>query len=587
MKTRSVHAAFLLAILIGFLPLPAPAQSFTQVTTGPIVNDGGWNYGCGWGDYDADGCDDLFVVNNCSTDKNNFLYHNNGDATFTKITSGIVVTDGGSSYGCTWGDYDNDSHLDLFVANYNENNFLYHNNGDGTFTKITTGAIVTNGGSSACAAWGDYDNDGHLDLYVCNRTSANFLYHNEGDGTFTRIVSGLIATENRNSGACAWGDYDRDGYLDLYVVNAGPDYNSLFHNEGDGTFTKISGDPSVSFLESCDCVTWGDYDNDGDLDLFTAPGMLPGSAYDLYLFNNQGDGSFVRVAGLPHAGINAGGGSAMVDYDNDGDLDIFLAAYDGTRNVLLENDGGGGFTQLTTGVLVTSSNYNKGTCWADCDGDGDLDVFIAVNNYFGGNNRFFLNDGNTNHWFEVACQGVASNAMGIGAVVSVTAEIGGTVVTQTHQISAQTGGGSSSQNSLIAHFGLGDATVVQEVVVSWPSGVVDAFHFLDVDQRWEVVEGTSLGAVSGLPPSERLGLRGSPSMVRTATELTFDLPHAGDVHVGVYDTQGRLIETLLARPLSAGRHQVRWAPRGNATGTYFGRLLAGDREGTLRLIVLN
>jgi hypothetical protein len=587
MKTRSIQGALFLTILAGAIHLPADAQNFTQVTTGPIVNDGGWNYGCGWGDYDADGFDDLFVVNNYSNDKNNFLYRNNGDGTFAKITTGVVVTDGGSSYGCTWGDYDNDSHLDLFVANYNENNFLYHNNGDGSFTKITTGAIVTNGGSSTCPAWGDYDNDGYLDLYVCNRTSANFLYHNEGDGTFTRIVTGLIATENRNSGACAWGDYDADGDLDLYVVNAGPDYNSLFRNEGGGTFTKISGDPIVSVLESCDCVTWGDYDNDGDLDLFTAPGMLPGSAYDLYLFNNQGDGSFARVPDLPHAGINAGGGSAMIDYDNDGDLDVFLAAYDGSRNVLLENDGGGGFAQITSGVLVSSSNYNKGTSWADCDRDGDLDVFIAVNNYFGGNNRFFLNDGNGNHWFEVLCQGITSNAMGIGAVISLTAEIGGTAVIQTRVISAQTGGGSSSQNSLVAHFGLGDAALVQAMTVSWPSGIVDNYYDLAVDQRLEAVEGGCIGDVSEQTTRGRLGLRVFPSLVRSATEVVFDLPRAEEVRLGLYDTQGRLIETVLARPLSAGHHRVVWTPRVTWSGTCFCQLRAGSRQETLRLIVLN
>jgi enediyne biosynthesis protein E4 len=586
MKAHFLHGALLLTILLGGIQLPAHAQNFTQVTAGPIVNDGGWCYGCGWGDYDGDGFDDLFVVNNYSADKDNFLYRNNGDGTFAKITSDIVVNDGGSSYGCAWGDYDNDSHPDLFVANYNENNFLYRNNGDGSFTKITTGAIVTNGGGSTCPAWGDYDNDGYLDLYVCNRTSANFLYHNEGDGTFTRILTGLIATENRNSGACAWGDYDGDGYLDLYVANAGPDYNSLFHNEGDGTFTKISGDPSVSFLESCDCVTWGDYDNDGDLDLLTAPGMLPGSAYDLYLFNNQGDGSFVRVPGLPHAGINSGGGSGMIDYDNDGDLDIFLAAYDGTRNVLLENDGSGGFTQITSGVLVSSSNYNKGTSWADCDRDGDLDVFIARNNYFGGNNRFFLNDGNANHWCEVTCRGIESNAMGIGAVVALTAEIGGTSVTQTHQISAQTGGGTSSQNAVTAHFGLGDADLVLEVTVSWPSGSVDTYHNLPVDQRLDALEGAGAGDVSELPAPGGLGLRTLPSVIGSAAELAFDLPDADEVRLGIYDAQGRLIETLLARPLSAGPHRVVWRPREAGTGTCFCRLRAGSRQEALRLIVL-
>ena len=169
---------FLMLLILVLLFTQVAAQDFTLISTGDIVNDGGWNYGCAWGDYDNDNYYDLFVVNNENGSKNNFLYHNNGDGSFTRILTGDIVNDGGSSYGCAWADYNNDGKLDLFVSNYNENNFLYKGNGDGTFEKISSGAIVTNGGSSSCPAWCDFDNDGYIDLYVSNRTSSNFLYHN-------------------------------------------------------------------------------------------------------------------------------------------------------------------------------------------------------------------------------------------------------------------------------------------------------------------------------------------------------------------------------------------------------------------------
>jgi len=180
---------------------------FLKVTEGEIVNDGGWCYACAWADYDGDGFPDLFVTNNnAGQNKNNFLYLNQGDGTFLKILEGSVVEDSGSSYGCTWGDYDNDGHPDLFVSNYGENNCLYRNNGDSTFTKVLDGPVVNDGGRSTGASWADYDRDGWLDLFVCNRDQVNFLYHNDGDGTFTRIFAGEIANDVDNSSGCAWAD---------------------------------------------------------------------------------------------------------------------------------------------------------------------------------------------------------------------------------------------------------------------------------------------------------------------------------------------------------------------------------------------
>ncbi|HXJ74018.1 MAG TPA: FG-GAP-like repeat-containing protein, partial [Candidatus Dormibacteraeota bacterium] len=169
--------------------------------------------------------------------QNNFLYHNNGDGTFTRVTSGRIVSDGGASQGCAWGDYDNDGLLDLFVANRNQKNFLYHNDGNGTFTALTNVTVVNDIGYSWSPAWVDYDNDGFLDLFVANGPGSgpgqnNFLYHNNGNGTFTRITIGRIVNDASNSDGCAWGDYNNDGFPDLFVSNINDQNNLLYRNDG-------------------------------------------------------------------------------------------------------------------------------------------------------------------------------------------------------------------------------------------------------------------------------------------------------------------------------------------------------------------
>ncbi|MFC2167326.1 FG-GAP-like repeat-containing protein, partial [Acidobacteriota bacterium] len=198
--------------------VPVIVDQFTKVSTGDIVTDGGVSTGCAWEDYNNDGYLDLFVSN---YDENNFLYTNNQDGTFTKVISGDIVTDGGLSQGCAWGDYDNDGYPDLFVANQDgQNNFLYTNNGDGSFTKVTNEIVVTDGGHSASGAWGDYDNDGDLDLFVANSDYLNnFLYTNNGNGSFTKVTSGVVVMDGENSTSGAWGDYDNDGDLDLFVAD--------------------------------------------------------------------------------------------------------------------------------------------------------------------------------------------------------------------------------------------------------------------------------------------------------------------------------------------------------------------------------
>jgi hypothetical protein len=446
------------------------AQTFTRITAGVIVNEVGSSYGCAWGDYDNDGDLDLFVAVGFG---GNFLYQNNGDGSFTKVTSGPIIDDRGSSYAGSWGDYDNDGDLDLFVAN-DGNNFLYRNDlsqGAG-FTKMTSGPIVNDGGRSPGASWGDYDNDGHLDLFVANEFGNNFLYHNNGDGSFTKVTSGPIVTDSARSYAGIWGDYDNDGDLDLFVANDGN--NFLYRNNGKGDFTKIMTGAMVTDGGNSRSASWGDYDNDGDLDLFVAnSGDFP--LNNDFLYENNGDGTFAKITAGPIVNDGArSNGSSWADYDNDGDLDLFVA--NEGPNFLYRNDGNRTFTKITTGAIVTDSGLSGGAGWGDYNNDGHLDLFVTNS---GIRNLLYQNDGNNNRWINLSLAGVISNASAIGARVSVKATINGAPIWQTRELSGQTG--AYGQNSLNAEFGLGNAATIDSIKVAWPSGIVQ--HLTNVASK--------------------------------------------------------------------------------------------------------
>ena len=249
---------------------------------------------------------DVFIENSGSPTLGggkNLLFHNNGDGTFTQITAGAIVNDVGVGYGSLWEDYDNDGFMDLLVINNVDNghNFLYHNNRDGTFTRILTNDVATDAwpAGTTGGAWGDYDNDGLPDLFVTDYSGVrNRLYHNNGNGSFTNVTVGPMLHPASRNGAfsCAWGDYDNDGYLDLFVGGIGGT-NGLYHNNGDGTFTQIISEPPVTDgtngFPIVLSISWVDYDKDGFLDLFltrftrdTSGNTGPASSR---LFHNNGN----------------------------------------------------------------------------------------------------------------------------------------------------------------------------------------------------------------------------------------------------------------------------------------------------------
>ena len=443
-----------------------PSVGFQLATSSGLTSDATDNWSSSWGDYNNDGYDDLFVTTYDDTQPN-ILYTNNSDKTFTKVTTGDIVSDLASSVASSWGDYDNDGNLDLFVANNaGSSNFLYHNNGNSTFTKITTGDIVEYGVYCHNAAWADYDNDGYLDLFVAEYfpTKTNHLFHNNGDATFTRVEGSPVVTDAGHSIGAAWGDYNNDGLVDIFVPNTNNEVNWLYKNVGNGQFEKVNENVISTASNSVGC-SWGDYNNDGFLDLFIANS---GNSAN-FLYANNGDGTFSSISSGNIVTDEANShGSTWIDIDNDGDLDLYVTNDQDQDNYLYRNEGDGSFSKLENALTNLGGN-SFGTSISDYDNDGDFDLFVA--NHGQNTNYFFENiKGQCSEYLCLNLIGSNSNYAAIGTKVRAKANIYGSDVWQMHEVNGQSGGGAGGQNTLKVIFGLGDATTVDSLIIEWPSG---------------------------------------------------------------------------------------------------------------------
>jgi hypothetical protein len=508
-------------------------------------------------DFDGDGYQDIYFVNGRDLygrgiSARNSLYHNNGDGTFADITEKARVPGTGYGLGCVWGDYDNDGFPDLFVTQYGRN-VLYHNNGDGTFTDVTDKAGVAGTGSGtqfhSGATFFDYDRDGRLDLYVggyvnldsgprtcmfagvrtscpplAYKGSANTLYHNNGDGTFTDVTasSGISEPQGKNLAVGA-ADYDNDGWPDLFVANDGlPAY--LFHNDH-GKFTEIGmaagmGLSGLGNTMAAMCISLGDYDNDGWLDLFVSDFQQSSD----HVFHNDGKGGFwdvsaqAGITGPTFSVLSFGGG--FFDYDNDGWLDVFIAnghVYPEVEqvqpsthfrqiNTLFHNEGHGKFVETTkiAGDGFKTPYVSRGVAFVDLDNDGFVDVVVGNN----GDAPLLLHNsgGNGNHFVNFRLVGTKSNRDAMGARIRVVA--GG--LSQIREIAG--GGSYLSQSDLRANFGLGKTARVETVEIKWPSGQKQVFHDIKADKFYLIEEGQNqvrLQNFSGKPSSSPPHAQGS------------------------------------------------------------------------------
>jgi hypothetical protein len=510
------------------------STSFSKLATGTIVHDAGSSFACSWVDYNNDGFVDLFVTN---VDGRNFLYLNNHDGTFKRITVGPIPNDTKEWHGCAWADYDNDGYIDLLVASTESPNgvqaVLYRNNDGATFTRMpdkTIGGIVgADAGYSQGPVWADYDNDGFLDLFV-NRWGSDWLYHNDGTGGFTSITNILAGGAGEDGFTAGWADYNNDGRPDLFVaVTSNPQTRHLYLNLGGGNFAPVATGSIVTDGGLCTGSAWGDYNNDGFLDLFLSNWNTNESNF---LYRNNGDGTFTRMTSDVVGSIASDTGgfdqAAWGDYDNDGYLDLYVTATPGlglsrNGNALYHNNGDGTFTRILTGALTTDVANSVGCAWADYDNDGFLDLFVANGGVVGPqNNALYHNDGksggNNNSWLKVRCTGTVSNRSAIGAKVRVKAKIAGNALWQLREINSGSG---ICQNPLETHFGLRDATNVDEIRIEWPSGTVQEIRNVAPGQIVNVTEPAELRSelTNGAFQLSVQGGRGFNYEVETSTNL--------------------------------------------------------------------
>ncbi len=453
---------------------------FEDVAGKAGVDDPGWAMGVSIADYDNDGNDDLYIT--CFGP--NKLYRNLGNGKFEDVTAKSGVGDARFSTGAAWGDYDRDGDLDLFVANYVDfklddlpqfgkgelcryrniavqcgprglpgaGDTLYRNNGNGTFTDVTKQAKVedANGYYGLGVVWTDFDDDGWPDIFVANDATPNYAYRNNHDGTFTEmgLVLGLAVDENgleQGSMGVSVADYDRDGRLDIIITNFAEQYNTIYHKNADGTFTDVTRATKTAEARG-PYVGWGvkffDYDNDGWLDLFVAnghvypqiEGAFPGGQYRQrkLFYRNLRNGTFADLSNEVGEALKerrASRGAAFGDYDEDGDVDVIVNDLDGPP-MLLRNDGGA----------------------------------------------------QAGNWLNLKLSGTKSNRNAVGARVEL--KVGSLV--QVDEVRA--GDSYISHSDWRLHFGLGKATVVDEIKLRWPSGKTETLTKVAANRVLKIVE---------------------------------------------------------------------------------------------------
>lgn len=437
-----------LFVMIMFSCLRGQNNTFTGVSLNlPLTSNGTISLG----DYDNDGDWDI-LMRGYHISK---VYSNDGNGSFTDMNVNLPAVGGGSA---SWGDYDNDGDLDILITGSSQSGSniakIYRNNGTGTFSEVNAGLI---GVFNSSATWGDYNNDGKLDILLAGNTgwqNVARVYANNGNSIFSDVNANIAGI-----GSTSWGDYDNDGFLDI-LIGA-----TIFRNNGNNTFSNIN-----AGLTGGDTSSWGDYDNDGDLDV-----LLTGETATI-VYRNDGNGVFTNIANNLTSVYDAS--SIWGDYDNDGDLDILVTGSGFSR--IYRNNGNHTFTDIDAGLIGLFDN--GAAAWGDYDNDGDLDIITTGLTDTTSTYNVYRNNGGTNNWVEIVTRGTISNIEGIGSRV-----VCGTTNGQYREISSARGWVNG-----VAHFGLGNQVEVDQLTVHWPqSNMTSTLTQVQANQRLHIFENDS------------------------------------------------------------------------------------------------
>jgi hypothetical protein len=477
--------------------LPVQIPEFTRIDTGALASEYTRGRGMYPVDFDNDGDLDLYIGNSTGFNKGqnrpNLVFKNERDLRFLKVSDGILATKVYTKNpGNNWGDADNDGDWDLF--NHGE---LYLNDGFGNFA-ISPDIISYE--EEYCATWIDFDGASKLDIYTNVFPHSNHMYRNNGDNTFTEVSIGTPTDNPCVTESPAWADIDNDGDLDLFESNflhyydeSTPVNNKLYINNNDGTFSELDrSSPIVSDGLGANGSTWGDYDNDGDMDLYVFSVMHTGN----YLYRNNGNLDFERISIEPDSTKEKFTYSgSWGDFNNDGYLDLIVGNINADsvlftkctfrENLFFLNNGDGTFRRKTSGNIITDGA--QALAVNDFDNDGDLDVIVTHGSLAPPHLTYiYANNGNDNYWLNFTLEGRYSNRSAIGARVRVKARISGNEVWMLRELTQENG--LHSCNGARLHFGLGDAETADTVIIRWPSGHVDTIRDLPAKKFYIAIE---------------------------------------------------------------------------------------------------
>lgn len=531
-------------------------------------------------DYNRDGWDDL-TLSSQSGDTVRFFRNNNG----TYVEETLNIPNNNYRHKTVqWVDYDNDGDYDLYVTSDSNFNRLYQNDGSFNFTDVTiTSGLFNTAPYNFGASWGDYNNDGYLDMFLCFReptqTQANLLYRNNGDGTFTEVGASAGIVQSGDLSFCsAFLDYDNDGWQDIYIANDKLNTrNYMYHNNGDGTFTDVSAATGTDLYMGAMCVTVGDYNNDGYQDMYitnddnTDPGATNGNA----LLHNNGDGTFTNVAAAKGLTVDSiCWGALFLDANLDTDLDIMtVASRDGTvtrSSSYFESTGNGNFTEPTTsGIYAFDNSISYSNALGDVNNDGFPDIAVVNENQ---QMDLWLNSTtNSNNYLKIKLQGVISNRDGIGSRIEVFSN-GKSQYRYTHCGESYLG-----QSSTAEFFGIGTETSVDFVQVTWLSGLVDRIDNVSGNQTLTIIEGSSPLSTNDISIEDAVSIYPNPA------KEGFNVRVRDAFNKGSIQLLNMLGQEIFTRKLNQQTTQFDISEL--KAGVYFVKLLVDNTSYTQRLII--
>ena len=496
-------------------------------------------------DMNGDYLDDIVSVSSTNIQ----IFFQNPDGTFTQQNFPTTAATNLPSWSMAAGDLTGNGYNDLMYGSSSGVTFMYADNNGSGYTQVTFPQYVfvqrTN--------FVDIDNDGHLDAFACHDVAPNVYYINDGNGNLTYNQGGLGDVPVGGHYGSVWIDYNNDGHIDLFIAKcsgggqgASAKYNELHRNNGDGTFTDVSVESGLRDPLQTWSSAWGDFNNNGYMDVFVGANAMSDGGHKL--MRNNGDGTFTDVTA--GSGFESFAGTsrehATYDFNNDGYLDIF-----GNTNTIFLNNGDMTFTPHTVPFTWAAI--------ADLNNNGFLDAFSGGNIYY--------NNGNNNNWIKVTTEGVDSNRNGIGARIEIKSSLG----TQIRDV--RSGEGFAFMSTLNTHFGIGQDTEIESLIIRWPSGKVDMIEFPDINTTHHITEGQY-----PLSNPEYTNLEVSVSPVPVSDKLFIN--HNGNLAgtlINIYDISGRMItsEKLLSNSLNVSALR---------SGVYFINLNHNGQEKVIRFI---